>query len=107
MQAYRGLGFGPSRIDSAAAREAVLAQGDPFLSIYDSACAHVDDGTLRMLAARLSGSWKTCAVVTTVQDNTDFEFLLYHRSALRTAIRAASPRCAGCSRRRPGGRRWE
>jgi len=78
LDSYRALGFTPSRNDSIATREAVLAHGSLFLSIYDSACAQTDDGTLRTLAASISAAWRTCALVTTVQDSQDFEFILFH-----------------------------
>jgi hypothetical protein len=78
-KSYRDLGFAPPRRDEAASREAVLARGPFFLSVYDSTCARLDDGTLRALAASMSAQLRTCAVVTTVQASDDFEFILFDR----------------------------
>jgi hypothetical protein len=76
--AYRALGFVPPPPAAPAAREAVLAPIGDFLSVYDSACARSDDGTLRTLAHTLSAALRTCVFVTTVQDSEDFEFILFH-----------------------------
>ena len=87
LQAYARLGWAPPKKGQAATRSVRLAlNAAPFVSIHDSACEALDDGTLKQLAALLSKALKTTAIVATVYDSDVFEFLLYFRGQQVDAV---------------------
>ena len=79
-KAYKKLGWKAPKRGEGQERQTVLAKsaGGRFLSIHDTACAALDDGTLQELAALTSKSMRTAAIVTTVFDSDTFEFILFH-----------------------------
>jgi hypothetical protein len=78
-KAYAKLGWAPPRRKETATRHVVLAMSGQFLTVHDSTCAALDDGTLREAAALLSKSADTATIVTTIHDSDAFNFLLFHR----------------------------
>ena len=87
VKAYARLGWALPKRGETAVRSVVLAHGQaPFVSIHDSACEAVDDGTLKQLAVALSKALNTAAIVATVNDSDVFEFLLYHRGKQVDAV---------------------
>jgi hypothetical protein len=86
-KAYARLGWGTPKPGETAARSVRLVRNEtPFVSIYDSACEQLDDGTLKQLAALLSKALNTAAIVATVNDSDVFEFLLYSRGKQIDAV---------------------
>jgi len=91
LKAYAKIGWAPPKRGEAGQRNVVLARNDAsFVSIYDSDCAELDDGTLKELAAMLSKSLRTAAVVTSVYDSDTFEFILFAGGKQVDAITDAS-----------------
>jgi hypothetical protein len=87
LKAYARLGWAPPKQGEAATRSVRLARNaTPFVSIHDSACEDLDDGTLKQLAALVSKELKTAAIVATVHDSDVFEFLLYFEGQQVDAI---------------------
>jgi hypothetical protein len=87
LKAYAQLGWATPKKGQAATRSARLARNAaPFVSIHDSDCETLDDGTLKQLAALLSKALKTTAIVATVHDSDVFEFLLYSRGQQIDAV---------------------
>jgi hypothetical protein len=77
-RAYARLGWGAPVRGKPPQRSCLLAaDSGQFVSVYDSACAELDDGTLKQLAVLISKSLATTAIVTTVLHGDDFEFILF------------------------------
>jgi hypothetical protein len=86
VKAYAKIGWAPPRRGETPQRHATLARSGAYVSIHDSDCADLDDGTLKELAALLSRSLHTAAIVTTVYDSDSFEFILYHNGKQVDAV---------------------
>ncbi|MEM8597717.1 MAG: hypothetical protein AAGF76_14770 [Pseudomonadota bacterium] len=73
---YAGLGW---RAGTEATRTAALVENGSgrFLTVVDSACEQVDDGTLKYLAVALSAAPGHIAVVTSLHDSDSFELILF------------------------------
>lgn len=79
-KAYAKLGWAPPKRGEAATRRAVLVESGPdWVTLHDSACAALDDGTLKELAALLGKALGSAAAVTTVLDSDAFGFLLFDK----------------------------
>jgi hypothetical protein len=89
-KAYAKLGWAPPRRGVAATRQVQVARHGGFLTLLDSDCAALDDGTLRELAALLSRQIQAPALVTGVQDSDSFELLVYDSGRQVDALGAAA-----------------
>jgi hypothetical protein len=85
--AYEGLGYAarPAGAESQK-RVAIADAGDAFLSIYDSDNALIDNGELKQLAVALSKRMKTAAVLTSIYDSDQFEFIVFHKGKQVDAV---------------------
>ncbi len=78
-RAYAKLGWVPAKRAEDATRRVVLREAGDWIAVEDAACASLDDGTLKELAALLSRAAGSAAVVGSVDDGDAFAFLFYDK----------------------------
>ena len=80
-KAYRKLGYARPKAGGSPTKQVVLAadQSGDFLSVYDSDNDRIDQGELKELAVLLSKKLATVAILTSVYDSDQFEFLVFHK----------------------------
>ncbi|MBV8564936.1 MAG: hypothetical protein JO273_05725 [Methylobacteriaceae bacterium] len=95
---YGKLGYAKARKpDDAAPKQVAIVHdgGASFVSIYDADNDKIDSGELKDLAASLSKTLKTLAILTSVYDSDSFEFIMYHRGKQVDAAVSAEDAHAG------------
>ncbi|WP_137180439.1 hypothetical protein [Roseomonas sp. AR75] len=89
-KAYARLGWSAPRRGEVATRQVAVTRHAGFLTIRDSGCAALDDGTLREVAALVSRQLGAPALVTGVLDSDSFDLLLYERGKQVDALGAGA-----------------
>jgi hypothetical protein len=85
-KAYAKLGWAKPKRGEAAGRRVVLARSGDFVTVHDSACDALDDGTLQQLGALLTKALGTGALLASVEDSDRFELQVFARGKQVDAV---------------------